>query len=161
MRYFLCLGSNLGDRRRNLQKARTVLEKRGIHVIQTSSVYETQPVDFSSQSWFLNQVVEVKSRWNPEELLALVQQIEKKLGRKPSIPKGPRLIDIDILMAEDKIVQTEKLQIPHPRLEKRNFVLGPFAEISPQTLHPEIKKTIRELADECADKALIRIYHPD
>lgn len=161
MKYFLCFGSNLGNRRRNLQKALNLLENKGIHIIQTSSVYETQPVDFSSQAWFLNQVGEVKSGFNPEKLLSKIQEIETEMGRKPSIPKGPRIIDIDILMAEDRIIQTEDLKIPHPRLDKRNFVLFPFAEISPQTIHPVFKKTIRRLAQECTDPAVIQPYHPE
>lgn len=156
MRYFLCLGSNLGDREENLEQAHSLLRKEGIRIIQLSSVYETQPVDLPSQPWFYNQVIEVEAEIAPLGLLSLIKRIERSMGRKTPIQKGPRVIDIDILLAEDKVIHTEELSIPHPRLDKRNFVLIPFAEISPETVHPLIKENIQNLLEKSSDRSTVK-----
>jgi 2-amino-4-hydroxy-6-hydroxymethyldihydropteridine diphosphokinase len=157
MRYFLCLGSNLGDRGTNIERARSLLREKGIRIIQFSSVYETQPVDLDSpQPWFFNQVIEIESGIAPSGLLDLVKRIEKLMGRNTLIQKGPRVIDIDILLAEDKVICTKELSIPHPRLDKRNFVLIPFAEISPETMHPLLKENIRNLLEKSSDRSTVR-----
>lgn len=145
MQYFLSIGSNLEDRKDNLARALSLLNKEGVELIKISSLYESQPVDFSHQPWFLNQVIEVQAHHNPEALLGLIKSIEQKMGRWPSFSKGPRLIDIDILLAEDVVMKTERLEIPHPRLDRRNFILIPFKEISSHTIHPVLNKTIEEL----------------
>jgi len=156
MKYFLIFGSNLGDKEKNLTDALSLLEKEGVEVISVSSLYETQPVDLPSQPWFYNQVVEVKSNVNPKLLLELIKKIEKKMGREYHVNKGPRVIDMDILLAEDTIVQTKELIIPHPRMEERNFVLVPFAEISPDTVHPMLDERIRDLLRKSNDSSIVK-----
>jgi len=156
MKYFLIFGSNLGDREKNLTDALSLLEKEGVEVISVSSLYETQPVDLPSQPWFYNQVVEVKSNVNPKLLLELIKKIEKKMGREYHVNKGPRVIDMDILLAEDTVVQTKELIIPHPRMEERNFVLVPFAEISPDTVHPMLDERIGDLLRKSNDSSLVK-----
>lgn len=156
MKYFLSLGSNLGNRRENLELAISLLEKKCIEIVQSSSVYETQPVDFPSQPWFYNQVVEIETGREPQDLLCVVKGIEQKMGRIPDVQKGPRKIDIDILLAEDKIINTEELKIPHPSLHRRNFVLVPFSEISPGTVHPLRHMTIQSILENSRDHSLVR-----
>ncbi len=156
MRYFLCLGSNLGDREKNLEQAHSLLKEEGIRIIQLSSVYETQPMDLHCQPWFCNQVIEIETGIAPPGLLDLIKRIEKLMGRNTLIQKGPRVIDIDILLAEDKIIHTQELRIPHPRLDKRNFVLIPFAEISPQTVHPLLKENIQTLLVRSSDRLTVK-----
>lgn len=156
MKYFLSLGSNLGHRAKNLAKATYFLEEEGLKVNKTSSVYETQPVDFPDQPWFFNQVIRVETSLDPFELLRLLKKIEKRMGRKILEKKGPRIIDIDILLAEQTVVQTDELAIPHPRMESRNFVLVPLKEISPDFIHPIMKVTIENLWKTSKDKATVR-----
>ena len=156
MRYFLCLGSNLGDREKNIEQARSLLKKEGIRIIQSSSLYETQPVDLPSQPWFYNQVIEIEARTQPPDLLDLVKGIERSMGRKTPIQKGPRIIDIDILLAEEKVIHTMELSIPHPSLDKRNFVLIPLAEISPETIHPLLKENIQSLLERSSDHSTVK-----
>jgi len=156
MKYFLSLGSNLGHRAKNLAKAIYSLEEEGVKVKKTSSLYETQPVDFPDQPWFFNQVIEVEIDLDPLDLLHLVKKIEKRMGRKILERKGPRIIDIDILLAEQTVVQTDELAIPHPKMESRNFVLVPLKEISPDFLHPIMKVTIENLWKTSKDKATVR-----
>ena len=151
MRYFLSLGSNQGDRKENISRALSLLQKEGVEIRRMSSLYETEPVDFTSQPWFINRVAEVQASVEPDSLLTLIKSIEQKMGRDVRARKGPRIIDIDIIMAEDEVIHTEDLEIPHPRMQKRNFVLTPFAEISPDTLHPVLKRHIKELLEESKD----------
>ena len=156
MRYFLSLGSNLGDREKNLTHALFALEKEGVEILKTSSLYETQPVGFPSQPWFYNQLVEIKTKANPESLLDLVKKIEKKMGRKHRQKKGPRIIDIDIIIAEGTVIQKKELKIPHPRMEKRNFVLLPFVEISPDTVHPVFNEDMKTLWKKSNDRSTVK-----
>lgn len=156
MRYFLSLGSNLNNRERNIEEALDLLEGQGLRKIQVSSLYETQPVEFQPQPWFLNLVVEVEAELEPESLLKLIKNIEQKMGRKPGIPKGPRLIDIDILLADDLVVKTSALEIPHPRMQERKFVLRPLAEICPHFIHPVLKETIEALLAKTSDQSLVK-----
>jgi 2-amino-4-hydroxy-6-hydroxymethyldihydropteridine diphosphokinase len=157
MRYFISLGSNLGDRRRKLAQAVNLLTENGIKILKKSSLYETEPVGLQEQPWFLNQVLEVETGSLPERLLRVAKRIEKKMGRSPTTAKGPRCIDIDILLADSGIVQTKKLQIPHPELEKRKFVLFPLMEIAPEIMHPILHKKIEELWKECQDNSDVRL----
>lgn len=155
MIYFLSLGSNLGNLRRNLERARRLLERGGVEILEASSVYRTEPVDFADQPWFFNQVVKARTDLSPPELLALAESIEVKMKRALAAPKGPRKIDIDILLAGKIVLETPVLTIPHPRLALRNFVLVPLKEISPRVVHPVLRKTVRTLAGESPDPSRV------
>jgi len=156
MRYFLSLGSNLGDKEKNLILALFSLEKEGVEILKMSSIYETQPIDFPSQPWFYNQLVEVRTKAKPEALLDLAKKIEQKMGRKLGQKKGPRIIDIDIILAEDSVIRKKELKIPHPRMEKRNFVLLPFVEISPDTVHPVFNEDMKTLWKKSNDRSIVK-----
>ena len=148
---FLSLGSNVGDRQANLSTAVARLRELG-QVTALSSIYETEPVEYTDQPWFLNCVVKLDTEKMPKQLLAQLLAIEHGMGRrralagKPNI-KGPRTIDIDILLFGNSIVDTRGLTIPHPAMHERRFVLEPLAEIAPEERHPVFKRTIRELRD--------------
>jgi 2-amino-4-hydroxy-6-hydroxymethyldihydropteridine diphosphokinase len=141
---YLSLGSNLGDRQAFLNEALHRLEAAGAHVLRRSSIHETEPQDYRDQPWFLNMAVEVETDLTPQELLAAIQKIETEMGRQRTIPKGPRTIDLDILFYENQVLTTPKLQIPHPRLTERLFVLDPLSEIAPDLRHPVTGKTVRD-----------------
>jgi 2-amino-4-hydroxy-6-hydroxymethyldihydropteridine diphosphokinase len=158
--YFLSLGSNLGKRAKNLAEAVRLLHENGAEVVRASAVYETEPVDQLDQPWFLNQVLQVRSSLAPHALLGLAKSIEARMKRIPTVAKGPRRIDIDILFADDLIVDLPDLTIPHPRLAQRNFVLVPLCEIAPEIRHPILGKTIRELAPESSDRARVVARKP-
>jgi 2-amino-4-hydroxy-6-hydroxymethyldihydropteridine diphosphokinase len=155
MRYFLSLGSNLGDREKNLNKAAELLRKEGIRIISMSSMYETEPVEMTAASWFYNQVLEVETHFSPERLLFLLKSIEEHMGRVPKECLSSRSIDIDVLLAEDKTVNTESLQIPHPRMAERNFVLLPLAEIAPDVKHPVFKVNVKDLLEKSNDRSRV------
>jgi len=142
---YLSLGSNLGAREENLRRALESMESYGVHVIRRSSVYETEPQELRSQPWFLNMAVEVETRLFPMQLLHALQGIEKELGRKRAAAKGPRTIDIDILLFGGFVITTAALEIPHPRFPQRRFVLQPLSEIAPDLRHPVSRKTVREM----------------
>ena len=155
MIYFLSLGSNLGNKARNLARAGRLLREGGVEVLKESSIYLTEPVDNTDQPWFVNEVLEVRSALDPPALLRLAKSIEARMKRVPTVAKGPRTIDIDILFAGDTVLDTPELVIPHPRLAQRNFVLVPLCEIVPEIRHPVLGKTIRELAPASADRASV------
>jgi len=154
--YFLGLGSNLGRRTANLARARRLLEREGVEVLAASSVYETEPVDFADQPWFLNQVLRVRSELDPRALLSLAKSVEAEMKRRPTVAKGPRTIDIDILFAADLVLEMPGLVIPHPRLARRNFVLVPLKEIAPRLRHPVSGLTVAELARESVDPGRVK-----
>lgn len=160
MKYHISLGSNIGERETNLAQAIALLKKNGVNIVKKSSIYETYPVGDQEQPWFLNQVLEVQTESEPRTFLRLVKNIEKKMGRTRSTPKGPRCIDIDILLAENKIVQSEDLNIPHPELANRNFVLVPFKEIAFDAIHPICKEKIGVLWRKSKDRSVVRPYVP-
>lgn len=155
---FLSLGSNIGDRAANIARAIDCLRKRGVQVIRQSSLYETEPVDYLDQGWFLNSMVQIETQLRPEELMQTLLGVERSMGRERRIPKGPRLIDIDILLYGNEIVRSPELKIPHPRMTERRFVLVPLAEIAPAVAHPVFKKTIAELLALTPDQSTVRRY---
>lgn len=156
MRYFLSLGSNLGDRNKNLEKAAELLSKVGIRIIASSSVYKTEPVGIITGRWFYNQALEVETVYDPEELLCRVKRIEERMGRVCTDCPGSRSIDIDILLAENKTLSTKTLQIPHPRMVKRNFVLYPLSEIAPEVKHPVLNEAIKDLLEKSKDRSYVK-----
>jgi 2-amino-4-hydroxy-6-hydroxymethyldihydropteridine diphosphokinase len=143
---YLSLGSNVGDRQTQLRDAQTRLGAAG-EVAVASSFYETEPVDFTEQPWFLNCAVALETSQTPQQLMSSILRIEADMGRRRIQKKGPRTIDIDILLFGETIVDSPDLVIPHPAMHQRRFVLEPLAELAPDALHPVFKKTIRELLD--------------
>jgi len=143
---YLSLGSNVGDREANLARAVEELKKLG-EVTAVSSFYETEPVEFTQQPWFLNIAVELQTELMPRKLLAAILKIERDMGRRRLQPKGPRLIDIDIVLFGATVMTTGSLVVPHPAMHERKFVLAPLAEIAPEARHPLLKKRVRELLD--------------
>jgi 2-amino-4-hydroxy-6-hydroxymethyldihydropteridine diphosphokinase len=144
---YLSLGSNIGDRARNLQAALDRLAAPDLRVMRTSPAYETEPVEYTAQRWFLNLVVEAGTELLPMQLLLRIGRVERALGRVRTVPKGPRTIDIDILFYGRAIVRSARLEIPHPRMAGRRFVLAPLADLAPDLRHPVTGKTIREMLD--------------
>ncbi|MBM4450940.1 MAG: 2-amino-4-hydroxy-6-hydroxymethyldihydropteridine diphosphokinase, partial [Chloroflexi bacterium] len=132
---YLALGSNLGNRQENLSEAFELMSGQMV-VQEVSSIYETEPVGYEQQPFFLNVVCRVSTGLSPEKLLRLATEIEKKLGRKSSFRNAPRTIDIDILFYDGLVMEGQELTIPHPRLTERAFVLVPLAEIAPELVHP-------------------------
>ena len=143
---YLALGSNVGDREQMLQSAIEKLQTPGLTIKRVSSVYETEPMYLKEQRQFLNLVVEAETELFPMMLLSRIQRVELALGRRRAGPaNGPRTIDIDILFYGGFTVRSAKLEIPHPRLHERRFVLAPMAEIAPDFRHPQMRRTMREL----------------
>jgi 2-amino-4-hydroxy-6-hydroxymethyldihydropteridine diphosphokinase len=143
---YLGLGSNLKDRKAQIDQAVARLAELG-RVLAVSSYYETEPMEVARQPWFLNCALALETELMPRQLLAAVLEIERAMGRRRAQPKGPRIIDIDILLFGNSKVETEGLFIPHPGMAERRFVLEPLAEIAPEARHPIMKRTIRELRD--------------
>ncbi len=154
---YLSLGSNEGDRLANLKAAILALAALG-RITAVSPFYETEPVEYTHQPWFMNCAVALKTDKMPKQLLAAVLRIERRLGRRRrgTPPKGPRLIDIDILLFADSVIETTGLRIPHPAMHQRRFVLEPLAEIAPDVRHPLLKHTICELRDSLPSGQAVR-----
>jgi 2-amino-4-hydroxy-6-hydroxymethyldihydropteridine diphosphokinase len=155
---YLSLGSNLGDREENLRAAIAALEDAGVRVTRVSPFYETEPVDFLEQAWFLNCAVEGETEVAAMELLRALRGIELRMGSKKLVAKGPRLIDMDILLYGAETIDTPELQVPHPRMHLRRFVLVPLAEIAAEAGHPSLKKTMKELLEETPDRSSVRRF---
>lgn len=142
---YLSLGSNLGDRASHIEQAISLLQGPDLKVLRRSSLYDTEPRDFPNQPWFLNIVIEVDTQLFPRQLLSRIHKIESQLGRKRLIQKGPRTIDIDILLFGSFVIESPDLVVPHPRMGERRFVLEPMVELAPELRHPVTRQTMREL----------------
>jgi len=154
-RIYLSLGSNVGDRVGHIRKACELLPPAGVEVRRASSFYKTDPVDFAPQRWFVNCVIEAETDLLPLQLLKVLQFVERQLGRHPGIPKGPRPIDIDILLYENVVVRSSALTIPHERLAERRFVLVPLGELAARVRHPVTQRTILEMLHETPDMSQV------
>jgi 2-amino-4-hydroxy-6-hydroxymethyldihydropteridine diphosphokinase len=143
---YLSLGSNVGNRENHMRDAIARLETKG-RIVSVSSFYETEPVDFTDQAWFLNCAVALETDETPEQLMATILHIEQEMGRQRIEKKGPRIIDVDILLFCGAVIDSPALTVPHPAMHGRRFVLEPLAEIAPEARHPVLKKTVRELLE--------------
>jgi 2-amino-4-hydroxy-6-hydroxymethyldihydropteridine diphosphokinase len=152
---YLSLGSNVGDRSANLDAAIAHLRSLG-EVATVSSFYETEPVGFTAQPWFLNCTVKLMTEKTTQQLLAAILDLEQRMGRVRAQKNGPRIIDVDILLFGESIIETKGLRIPHPAMHQRRFVLEPFAEIAPEARHPVLKRTIRQLRDALPSGQAVR-----
>lgn len=157
---YLALGTNIGDREKNLREAIRLLGEANVQVTKISSIYETEPVDYLDQGWFLNAVLAAQTDLSPTALLSTLGSIESRMGSKKAFAKGPRLIDLDILLYDDAMIDTPELQIPHPRMLHRNFVLVPLAEIVPALRHPSWAATAAEWLARSPDRSAVRLFTP-
>jgi len=155
---FLSLGSNLGARERNLRAAIVALADANVRVTKVSSFYETEPVDLHEQPWFVNCVVQGETEIAPLDLLRALREIEARMGRKKIVPKGPRLIDIDILLYGNESIDTPELQVPHPRMLQRKFVLVPLAKIAPTLKHSSWEGTATQMLAKTGDVSVVRKF---
>lgn len=155
---YIALGSNVGEREQNLREAIRRIGASGVRVTKTSSIYETEPVDYLDQPWFLNGVLEAQTELPAHELLATLRKIESEMGSKKPFAKGPRLIDLDILLYDDTTIHTPELDVPHPRMLLRNFVLVPLVEIAPYLRHPSWSASVGQLLANSPDASHVRKY---
>lgn len=154
---YLSLGSNIGDRAANIARAVEALAAAGLRITQQSLLYATEAVSIRTQAWFLNCCVEAETDLMPRRLLHVTQGIERELGGRHLVRRGPRTIDIDLLLYGTTRMRTRELELPHPRLAERRFVLIPLREIAPALRHPALRKTIAELLADCPDRS--RVTH--
>ena len=155
---YIALGSNVGDRAAMLERALGAMNAAGIRVVRQSPFYVTEPVGSESRSWFLNAVVEAETSLLPLQLLHALLKIERELGRRRITPHGPRAIDLDILFYGSNVIRTRDLEVPHPRLTERRFVLTPLAHIAPEFRHPTLHKSITQLLAETVDRSEVRLW---
>jgi 2-amino-4-hydroxy-6-hydroxymethyldihydropteridine diphosphokinase len=149
---YIGIGSNLGDKLYHCEKAISEILKLNRHkLLAKSSFFKTKPIGYSSQDWFVNSVIKIMTDLEPFDLLRALKDIESRLGRKETVRWGPRTIDLDILFFDEKKIEVEELQIPHPLLHERQFVLIPLAEIDRSLMHPVLKKSIGELLDNLTE----------
>ncbi len=157
---YISLGSNLGDRAAQIARAVKALAAAGVRIARKSSLYSTEPVDVRTQSWFLNCVLEAETDLMPRQLLHVLQEVERSLGRKKLVRRGPRAIDIDLLLYGTSVVRAPELEVPHPRMAERRFVLVPLVELAPMLRHPTLRKTVAELLAETRDRSSVRRWRP-
>jgi 2-amino-4-hydroxy-6-hydroxymethyldihydropteridine diphosphokinase len=146
----------MGDRTENIARAVAALGQHGVRVTQESSLYETEPLEIKEQPWFLNSAIEAETDLSAGRLMEVLLEIEREMGRDRRVPKGPRLIDMDILLYGADIVKEPGLEIPHPRMAERKFVLAPLAEIAGEVNHPVSMMTIAEMLEATADQSEVR-----
>ncbi len=157
LKAYVSLGSNLGDRARNLLLAVRGMMEASLCVGRLSSIFETEPVSEIKQPSFLNMVAEIGNPLPPpEQVMARLLRIEYALGRTREVPDGPRTIDLDLLLYGEVLSDTEFLRLPHPRLHERRFVLEPLVEVAPRLVHPVLKKTVAELLESLEDKSNVK-----
>jgi len=154
---YIALGTNVGDRENNLREAIRLLTEAGIRILKFSSIYETEPVDYLEQAWFLNAVLEAQTDLPALDLLRKLRAIESAMGSKKTFAKGPRLIDLDLLLYGYDAIATPELQVPHPRMLERRFVLVPLAEIAPNLRHPSWPATASQLLAALKDTSVVRL----
>jgi 2-amino-4-hydroxy-6-hydroxymethyldihydropteridine diphosphokinase len=154
---YIALGSNLGDRGENLRAAREKIQSPHLKITRASSIYETEPRELLDQPWFLNQVVEAETTLFPRQLLARLLKIEQEMGRRRLIASGPRIIDLDIVLFGSVVIHAAGLEIPHPRMAERRFVLEPLAELAPALRHPRSGHTVREMLAKTLDQPVRRL----
>jgi len=160
MEIFVGLGSNIGDREQHLRDASNSLRKYELTLRRSASLYITEPRDYEEQPWFLNTVLEVDTQLPPLKLLEVCLEIEKQAGRIRDYSKGPRPVDLDILLYGSETMRTDELVLPHPRYAERRFVLIPLAEIAPDFRDPIRNLTISQLLKECTDTGEVRLHAP-
>jgi 2-amino-4-hydroxy-6-hydroxymethyldihydropteridine diphosphokinase len=156
---YIALGTNVGEREANLLQALRLLPESGVHIRRVSSIYETEPVDYLDQEWFLNAVLEGETELDALDLLSALRVIEARMGSKKAFAKGPRKIDLDILLYGNETIDTPELQVPHPRMLERKFVLIPLAEIAPNLRHPSWKSGVAHLLAASADHSAVKKFH--
>jgi len=156
---YIALGTNVGEREANLLQALRLLPESGVHIRRVSSIYETEPVDYLDQEWFLNAVLEGQTELDALDLLSALRVIEARMGSKKAFAKGPRKIDLDILLYGNETIDTPELQVPHPRMLERKFVLIPLAEIAPNLRHPSWKSGVAHLLAASADHSAVKKFH--
>ena len=145
---YIGIGSNIGNKVRYCEKAIAEILKANRHkLLAQSSLFKTQPIGYTSQDWFVNGVIKIETELEPLDLLRILKTIESRMGRGETVRWGPRVIDLDILFFDEEEIKTEEVQIPHPSLHERQFVLIPLAEIDRNVIHPVLKKTVRELLE--------------
>ena len=150
---YIGIGSNLGNREENCQKAIALLIEKNIKITKRSSPYEIEPWGVKEQPRFINMAVEIETNLEPAELLKVIKEIENSMGRREGIRWGPRVIDLDVLLYDDLILKTGELEIPHPAIKDREFVLKPLSEIAPDKIHPIFKKSIKTLLIELLESS--------
>ena len=156
---YIALGTNVGEREANLLQALRLLPESGVHIRRVSSIYETEPVDYLDQEWFLNAGLEGETELDALDLLSALRLIEARMGGKKAFAKGPRKIDLDILLYGNETIDTPELQVPHPRMLERKFVLIPLAEIAPNLRHPSWKSGVAHLLAASADHSAVKKFH--
>jgi 2-amino-4-hydroxy-6-hydroxymethyldihydropteridine diphosphokinase len=160
---YLSLGSNMGDRAENIAQAIAAMEAQGVHIVRQSALYETAPLDVRGNAWFLNAAVRAETDLMPLQLIHALLGVERVLGRTRSIAtsdrlKEPRTIDIDILLFGESVVRAPELEIPHPRMAERRFVLVPLAEIAGDVRHPVSRQTITEMLAATTDRSQVDLF---